>query len=160
MLSESLCRWELNIESARIIFSSVKDGFTHAIYIFLSLVLTCSYVDVCYHLFPSCFHIQLWHLFLAFCFLTDVLSCSFSLLHLLATQKLLELFATVLLSFAFLFPLFLLSYYISTLFYRNLFWIRSSSSRIRLVISSSSKSLKSFSGASSALKAVLCSLAE
>ena len=112
----------------------MKNGLTHAVNIFLALVLALLEVDVGHHLAPPCLLVDLSVFLPQSLLLLSVLLGPFSLLPLLPVLELLELSSALIPALFLLFVLLLLSRGRITLFYRSWAWILSSSSRIRLVI--------------------------
>lgn len=128
--------YEYDKRSTFIVLPAVQDGFAHAVDILLPLVLPLPHVYICYDLAPSGLDVKLGQFLLVDGLLSDVFGCPLTLLLLLASIVLLEL-ATALGPAGFLIlPLAFLRHSILTLFSRRVFWMRSSSSRMRRVVSS------------------------
>ena len=69
----------------------MQDCLTHAVGVFLPLVLTLTHVYICYDFAPTCLHVELCEFLLADRLLPQVLSSPLDLLLLLAGEVLLEL---------------------------------------------------------------------
>lgn len=134
----------------------MQDSFSHAIYVFLALMFTLPHIYICYDFAPSSFDIEFCQFLLVDSFFPDVFSCSFDFLLLLSGIIVIELSPSFNSAGCFLLPFTFLYQKISTLFYLRVFWILSSYSRMRFVVSSSSKSLKSFSPSGSAANPPTC----
>lgn len=130
----------------------MQDCLTHAVGVLLALVLALTHVYICYDLAPACLHVELCEFLLADGLLPQVLSGALELLLLLAGEVLLELPSSLHPARLLLLPLAFLSQPQATLLSLSRAWMRSSSSRMRLAVSSSSKSLKSFSSGCAAEK--------
>lgn len=133
------------IEISFVVLALVEDGLTHAAGVLGTFVLSCTHVDIADDFAPACLHVELFELLFEFLLLSQILLGSLSLLLFLSVQKFFELSASLCLAFAFLLPFGLLLRTRITLFSLRVVWILSSSSRMRRVISSSSKSLNSLS---------------
>lgn len=123
----------------------MQDCLTHAVGVLLPLVLALTHVYIRYDFAPPCLHVELREFLLADGLLPQVLAGPLKLLLLLFGEVLLELPSALGLARLLLLPLAFLSQSQATLLSLSRFWMRSSSSRMRLAVSSSSKSLKSFS---------------
>ena len=123
----------------------MQDGLSHAADVFGTLVLPLLYIDVRDHLLPACLVSQLPVLLSQLFLLPDVFLSPLPLFFFPLVQEVLQLAGSFSFALVLLFVLLLLSEGISTLFYLSSSWVFSSSSRMRRVMSSSSKSLNSLS---------------
>ena len=123
----------------------MKDGFPHSGDVLLALVLALPQVDVGGHFVPPRLPFQLFILLPQPLLLMHVFLRPLALLLLFPCLELGQLLAAQADSLALVIPFFLLSSFKFTLFYLSWLCTLSSSPRILLVVSSYSKSLKSFS---------------
>jgi hypothetical protein len=142
--------YEYDKRSTFIVLPAVQDGFAHAVDILLSLVFALPHVYICYDLAPSGLDVELGQFLFVNGLFPDVFGCPLDLLLLLTSIVLLKLTAALSLACFLVMPLTFLHHTILTLFSRRVFWMRSSYSRMRRVVSSSSKSLNPSSPSGSA----------
>ena len=128
--------------SAAVVLAAVEDGFTHSVDILLALVLALTHVYARYHLLPAGLFVHLGQFLLVDGFLSQVFLGPLAFLLLLALEVLLQLAIALGLTRFLVAVLTVLRGGIVTLLSLRRAWMRSSSSRMRLVASSSSKSLK------------------
>jgi hypothetical protein len=130
--------YEYDKRSTFIVLPAVQDGFAHAVDILLPLVLALPHVYICYDLAPTGLDVEFSQLLLVNGLLPDVLGPPLGFLLLLAGIVFLQLSTALGLTGLLVLPFAFLTHPIPTLFSRRLFWMRSSSSRMRRVVSSSS----------------------
>ena len=129
--------YEYDKRSTFIVLPAVQDGFAHTVDILIALMLPLSHIYISYDLAPSGLNVELGQFFLVNGFLSDVFCCPFDFFLLLTGIVFFQLAKSLSLTGFLFVPFAFLLHYIFTLFSRRVFWMRSSYSRMRRVVSSS-----------------------